>query len=297
MHQISERAINFIVKEEVSSKAYFERHYQRPEWPKGASGITVAIGYDLGYATPEKIKADWGPLVSANMLPSMLLCAGVRGQEAKALLPKVKNDILIGWDEAMKVFRNRDIPQWIAATYRALPNCDLLSPTCLGVIVGLNYNRGVGGYTMSGDRYTEMRGIKEAMRTRNFTAIPALLDSMARIWEGTSTSGVAGRRHREADLFREGLKEQVPVTNATTPSPSTVDTSVVEANRPDAPARTKPPATTPAQNGTTGVIFGGGGWLATHMGLTGTSLALALIAVVVVGGGVWYAWYKNRNPS
>jgi hypothetical protein len=58
MHQISQAAINHIIAEEVSSPAYYERHYRKPEWPGGASGVTVGNGYDLGYASPQKIRDD-----------------------------------------------------------------------------------------------------------------------------------------------------------------------------------------------------------------------------------------------
>lgn len=288
--QISQKAIDLIVREEVSSKAYYERHFTHPEWPGGASGVTVGIGYDLGYATPDKIRADWGPLVSANMMPALLQCAGIKGESAKALLPTVKASIEIGWDEAMAVFMGRDVPQWTSATVRALPNCDLLTPTCLGVLVSLDYNRGVAGYTASGDRYDEMRSIKSAMVARNFGAIPGYLDSMARLW----TSGVAGRRHREADLFRQGMGEAMAPTTVALPEP---DPDVIASSQSDKPARTKPPATTPAQHGTAGAIVAGPVTAAAHYGLSPSQIAFVVVASIMLAAGVWMLWYQNRNPK
>ena len=55
---ISQAAFDLIVAEEVSSQAAYNARYQRPERPGGQSGITVGIGYDCGYATPERIRAD-----------------------------------------------------------------------------------------------------------------------------------------------------------------------------------------------------------------------------------------------
>jgi hypothetical protein len=288
---ISQSAIDLIVKEEVSSQAYYTRHYQTPEWPGGASGVTVAIGYDLGYATVAKIKADWFGLVSVEMLQAMCECSGVEGIAAKALAKRMNNRISIPWDVAMKVFMNRDVPQWTAASEKALPNFDSLNPTCAGVLVSLNYNRGCGGYTMQGDRYLEMRAIKQAMIDKKFDAIPGLLDHMARLWPN---SGVGGRRHREADLFRKGLTE--PLNGVIRPKVE-IDDAVILSNRPDQAARTKPPATTTTQNSTTAAIIGGATTGAVHFGLAGTQLVLAIVAAIVVGGGVWFAWYKNRNPS
>jgi|GEM_PF-5971195 len=293
---ISQKAIDLIVREEVSSEAYYRRHYTHPEWPGGASGVTVGIGYDLGYQSVAKIRADWIEHVDPLVLAAMVECAGVKGNAAKGLAARMGNRITIPWEAAMAVFTNRDIPQWIAATVHALPNCALLSPTCLGVLVSLNYNRGTGGYTADGDRYREMRAIKAAMAAKNFKAIPALLDSMARLW----TSGVAGRRHREADLFREGLIEQVP---APIPPllPSAPDPDVIASSRPDAPARTKPPATSNAQNTTTGAIVVGGVVAAEQAhahGLVSIESALLIGGAFIAAGIVtWLLWYQNRNPT
>ncbi len=292
--QISQKAIDLIIREEVSSEAYYRKHYTHTEWPGGASGVTIGIGYDLGYQTAAKIKADWGTRVDPLMLAAMVECVGVKGSDAKSLSARMNNRITIPWEAAMAVFMNRDLPQWIAATLHALPHCDLLSPTCLGVLVSLNYNRGTGGYTAPGDRYTEMRAIRSAMANETFGTIPALLDQMARLW----TSGVAGRRHREAALFREGLKEpmgQPPVT------PPALDPHVTTPIRPDSPARTKPPATTNAQNSTTSAIIVGGSVAAQQaqaQGLISIETAIVLAATCIVGGAItWTLWYRNRNPS
>jgi hypothetical protein len=292
--KISQSAIDLIVREEVSSKAYYERHYTHPEWPGGASGVTVGIGYDLGYASVAKINADWIGKVDSDTLQAMAECAGVKGDAARGLSARMHNRITVSWDAAMAVFMGRDVPNWIAATVRALPNCDLLSPTCLGVLVSLNYNRGTGGYTAGGDRNSEMRGIKAAMIAKRFDAIPALLDSMARLWPG---SGVSGRRHREADLFRAGLKEAPGKGGVTAPP----DGDVIASSRPDAPARTRPAAASKTQNGTTGGLIVGGTIAAQQAhahGLISGEAALFLgFLAVLAGVTAWVLWYRNRNPA
>ena len=55
----SKAAIDLIVESEVTSKAYYEKHYRKPEWPGGASGVTIAVGYDLGFANEAKLRNDW----------------------------------------------------------------------------------------------------------------------------------------------------------------------------------------------------------------------------------------------
>ena len=40
--EIKAIVIDLIVAEEVSSRDYYVAHYQHPEWPGGASGVTTA---------------------------------------------------------------------------------------------------------------------------------------------------------------------------------------------------------------------------------------------------------------
>jgi hypothetical protein len=206
---ISLEAIEEIIFEEDSSEWFYLKHYQHPEWPGGASGVTIAIGYDLGYATPTKIADDFGSLVDPAMLHVMIKCAGVTGVRAHDLLMQVRGSIVIPWPAALQVFLKRDMPQWIATAARLLPNWDKLGPTCKGIIVSLIYNRGAAGFNASGDRYTEMRAIKADMSSGNFADIPTQLRRMARLWTG----GVHARRLREATLFERGLLEMKGTPN------------------------------------------------------------------------------------
>ena len=209
---ISRASEDLIIAQEVGGKAQYVKTYHRPEWPGGASGVTIGIGYDLGMASQAQLRSDWGGHVSAQMLAVMAACAGFSGEAARKLLPQVRNKIDIPWDVAIKVFEEVSIPQWYNKVKRALPNFELLPPDCKGVLVSLSYNRGLS-YSSAGDRYREMRNIKQWMTSKQFDKIPAELDSMARLWVGTSVRGVATRRHIEARLFRNGLAQMkvVPV--------------------------------------------------------------------------------------
>lgn len=203
---ISRAAEDLIIAQEVTSKEAYNRNYRRPEWPGGGSGVTIGIGYDLGMSTQAQIRSDWGAYVSAQMLAVMAACAGITGKSASKLLPQVRGKIDIPWDVALHVFENVDMPRWEARVRKALPNYDALPPDCRGVLVSLSYNRGMS-YSTAGDRYREMRNIKQWMTTKQFDKIPGELDSMARLWENTSVRGVATRRHVEAKLFRKGLAQ------------------------------------------------------------------------------------------
>lgn len=199
---ISLEAIEEIIFEEDSSEWYYLKHYQHPEWPGGASGITIALGYDLGYATPEKIQKDFGSLLPAAMIQVMIRCSGRTGGAAHAMLANVRGAITIPWAAALQVFLHRDMPLWIDTVRRTLPNTEFLGPTCLGMLTSVTYNRGAS-FSLSGDRYREMRAIKGLMASKHFADIPAQFRSMARLWIG----GVHNRRLREAALFEKGLLE------------------------------------------------------------------------------------------
>ncbi len=200
MLQISQASENLIVDEEVGSPATYTKRYQHPEWPGGASGITVAIGYDAGYQSSSGVHADWDGQIASGMVDVLASVAGLKGTNAQINLASVRNQITIPFDAAMKVFDNVDKPRWVERTSNALSNCDKLAPDCLGALTSLSYNRGAS-YNLTGDRYREMNAIKAHMGAQQFDKIPAEFRSMKRLWN----NGLVGRREREALLFERGL--------------------------------------------------------------------------------------------
>lgn len=68
MMNISQAAFDLIVNEETGGQAYYNRTEIHPDWPGGASGVTIGIGYDCGYSDPSTIRADWGPLLPAAIV-------------------------------------------------------------------------------------------------------------------------------------------------------------------------------------------------------------------------------------
>jgi hypothetical protein len=294
--QISQTAFDMIVAEEVTSKAYYERHYQRPEWPGVQSGVTVGIGYDLGQASQAKIRADWAGLVPPDMLEVMAGCAGFVGSAGQAKCAAVKNRILVPWDAAMHVFANRDVPAWTSTVMRAVPGSDKLTPSCLGTLVDTAYNRGAS-FNNAGDRYREMRAIRDEVRVGNLGAVPAEFQSMKRLWPGVS--GLQRRCDHRIDLWRKGMAE-TPGSVTLAPSPKAPESPPTGVPTNAGPARTKPSATSTAQNTTTGVIVAGGtatAKAAANAGHSTTSVITILILTALIAGSLWWAWYRNRNPK
>lgn len=218
MLEISQASIDLIVAEEVSSKDYYIRHYQHPEWPGGASGVTIGIGYDMGYSTRDQIAADWSAHVDAGMLAVMQRCAGVTAGNAHALLGQVRASIVIPWDAAMDVFLNRDMPKWTATCASHLPNFGELAPDCKGALVSLAYNRGPS-FDAPGERNSEMRAIKAHMIAKDYAAIPGEFRMMKRLWP--NVGGLQRRREHEAVLFEHGLGVTTSAPPPRTPAPAT----------------------------------------------------------------------------
>jgi len=199
----SKAAIDLIVESEVTSKGYYEKHYRKPEWPGGASGVTIAVGYDLGFANEAKLRNDWTGKIDDDMIDALIKYAGLTGEKAHARLAEAREEIDIPWEAAYDVFENIDMPDWSAKVKKALPNTDKLSEDSFGALVSLAYNRGAS-FSKDGDRYKEMREIKENMANETFDQIPDCFREMKRLWP--NVRGLQDRRDAEAKLFEAGLE-------------------------------------------------------------------------------------------
>jgi hypothetical protein len=199
---VSERAIAMLVEFEVTSRAVYERRYRRPTWPGEQSGVTIGIGYDVGYVDRARLWNDWRSVISERMIRALERAIGVKGPAARELARELADEVDVPWDAANHVFRRRSLPLWIGIVERALPNTSALSPDSLGALVSLTYNRGAS-YSSPGDRYREMRAIKGHMGRREFGRIPDEIRSMKRLWP--NSPGLRRRRDREAELFQDGL--------------------------------------------------------------------------------------------
>lgn len=216
--QISQKAIDLIIREEVSSEATYRKRYTRPEWPGVQSGVTIGIGYDVGYATPAKLRSDWRGRIPDHMIDALSRACGVRGDAAKGLLTqKLRSSVVVPWEAAISNFEDVVLPRWVKTVTDKLPNCDQLPADCLGALVSLTYNRGPS-FNNAGDRYREMRAIKALMASGNFAGIPAQFRSMKRLWP--TVRGLQTRREREAQLFERGLKSPAPAPQKPAPRPS-----------------------------------------------------------------------------
>lgn len=227
-------ALNLIVAFEVSSEAQYNAAYRAPTWPGGASGVTIGIGWDCGYATAAEISAIWSPYLTPDMIMRLSAAAGMTGARAQVETHKLRNAVSVSWTAAMAVFQNHDMPKWEGLVEKALPNTEFLSGDSFGALVSLAYNRGAS-FAAEGGRYREMRDIHAHMSEKNFAAIPNDIRSMVRLWP--NVPGLQSRRRQEAALFEKGLTE-APMEP--TPAPVSVDPSPIPEVSAPVPAITHP---------------------------------------------------------
>ena len=217
MTGISDKAEQFIVAQEDGSESYYDRTEAHFDWPGGASGPTVAVGYDLGYCTVKECMEDWGNIIPGSAIQVLLGGVGLTGDQAHMWVQEHRTDVTITWAEALQEFHERELPKWETRVKLVLPNYDLLSPDCKGAIVSLSYNRGTGGYNSNLPRNTEMVQIKAAMVAQKYELIPGLIKSMIRLWP--NVTDLRQRRILEANLFAGGLSECVKTSPASSSPP------------------------------------------------------------------------------
>lgn len=201
--ELNDASVQLILEFEVGGgQDFYNQHLKSPIWPGEASGVTIGVGYDLGYNSIAVIQADWSPHLDAQVIQRLLSCAGKTGPQAKAALGAVK-DIVISWDAAFAVYQDVTIPKFCNLTRTAFPGFDNLDPNCQGALVSLVFNR---GSSMKGDRRTEMRAIRDLVPQKDYRGIANQITAMKRLWIGTTIEkGMSRRRDAEAALVLKSL--------------------------------------------------------------------------------------------
>ncbi len=200
--KIGNKAIDLIIFSEVSSPAYYKKFLLHPIWPKGESGVTVGIGYDLGHQTVDKIKKDWGNDVSPKELAILCKAAGVRGTKAQDLLKKdteLKN-LIISFERGKAVFIEDSLPDFVKQTLNIYPGLEELGPDAIGALVSIVYNRGA---SLKGSSRAEMAAIAPLVKKKDYSGIADQIIKMKRLWQGKSgMQGILTRRDNEAKLVK-----------------------------------------------------------------------------------------------
>src|SRR5262249_22668975 len=154
----------------------YRQQYKSPEWPGGKSGVTVGIGYDLGYTNKETFREEWQDFVDKSVIDKLSAACTVKGDPAEALAKSLQG-VEVEGPAGLKQYTTKPQPLYIGETIGSLPNADALPDDSLGALVSLVYNRG-SPFSNSDDRYREMRNIKAHMVAQKFDKIPDELRSM-----------------------------------------------------------------------------------------------------------------------
>lgn len=194
---VSPKGLSLILSFEVGDDtgAYYKRFLIHPEWPGAASGITIGIGYDLGYNSAAVIREDWR---HHNDVQRLAAVAEITGTRAKARLPSVR-DISTPYPLAQDVFRDVTLARFWALCQRTWPGFNNLRPNAQSALLSLTFNR---GSSMVGGNRREMRNIRDLTSKKDYEGMADQIRSMERIWRGTDVgAGLIRRREAEANLM------------------------------------------------------------------------------------------------
>jgi len=196
--KLSDKSFKLILEYEVGGgTSYYDKHLKRPCFPGGESGVTIGIGYDLGYNTSAQFAEDWKGVLDAGSYVRLSQHLGKKSSNAKAAIPSVK-DIEVPWDAAEIVFKKNTLPRFIKETKKAFPNSDQLHPDAFGALVSLVFNR---GGSVSGASRVEMLNIRNLIASKDYKAIANEVRKMKRLWIGKGLDGLLTRREDEAKLI------------------------------------------------------------------------------------------------
>ena len=206
---LNDKSLKLILEFEVGGgENYYNKFLKNPAWPGEQSGVTIGVGYDLGYVNKAEFSEDWKDLPKETF-DRLYKVVGIKGYNAKNLIRGLK-DISIPWDLALKVFNNKTVTKFYNLTRETFPNFDNLPEDAKGGLVSLVFNRGAA---LEGDRRREMKLIRDGMKLvsnydqKALTFIANQIRNMKRIWAGGSIEkGMSRRRDAEAKIIEESLK-------------------------------------------------------------------------------------------
>jgi hypothetical protein len=193
----SRKSLELILAFEIGSRAQYERLYAFPTWPGGESGVTIGIGYDLGFTSKQQIEADWDPFLEKPERAALAAVQGAKGAAAQQLARGLRH-IKIPLAAAESVFYASTLPRFARITRDAFPGIEELPPDAQGALLSLVFNRGA---SCVGERRKEMRAIRDELAGgQSLAGIADQFEAMQRLWP--DVRGLRERRVREAGFCR-----------------------------------------------------------------------------------------------
>ena len=199
---ISRKSIELIIQFEIGGKSFYEKALQKPTWPGGDSGLTVGIGYDIGYNSEKQFLADWSPSLNLNFVNALKPFCGLKGEKVKGMIKGEVLNVRIPYNIAYDVFVKSTLPRFYKAALTIYPEMVNLNEDTQGALVSMVFNRGT---SLAGDRRKEMRAIIDLVKKQDYEGIAEEIEKSKRLWEHIGLDGLVLRREAEADLIRESI--------------------------------------------------------------------------------------------
>ncbi len=197
-----------LIEFEISSDSYYRRKLSVPVWPGGASGVTIGIGYDLGYNTAKQIEKEWAGKISDAVLQELKGVSGITGIDAREAAGRLQAlGIKIPLEAAKEVFFRSTLPRYAEQTRKAYPGIEKLPHDAQAALLSLIYNRGPG---KRGSRRREMKAIEALVINKSLGEIAGQIRSMKRLWAGRGLAGLLKRRDREAAMVEASKRTYTP---------------------------------------------------------------------------------------
>ena len=206
--KISKEAVDMIVYFEVGSRSYYDKMFAKPmvpAWQTTASGVTIGIGFDVGYNSKDQIRKATEGILSEREIVALQSVSGLKGKSAYYNgLPKVRNTVYVPYEKAEKIFYRDTLPRFTKQTATAFGLTQTkLHPHSNGALTSLVYNRGPS--LANTDSRKEMRYIKYNISVNRADKVPEDIRSMKRLWSYSKLKGLHTRRDAEAKMFQRGL--------------------------------------------------------------------------------------------
>jgi hypothetical protein len=204
--QVMKLAADFLVSAEDLA--------DHPYWPKGNSGITIGVGWDLGHHSQQDFLKTWAGL-GTETLKKLQIAVGKRGSQAEQLVPSLKT-IVVPRDVSLAVFQGSLSEDYYPQLLGLFPGVENLPAEVQVALLSVVFNRGtVLGHDPNWktatelDRRWEMRRLQDDVKRGDLFAIYIRLGTMKRIWETTGPRGLMYRRRNEQHLIRPYVDKEL----------------------------------------------------------------------------------------
>ncbi len=204
----SKAGLDWLVKFEISSESYYNRFLKHPSWPGGESGVTIGVGYDLGFVTIAKMRRDWGGEIADADIKNLEKVCGLKGEIAQNKVKLVSiRSVSVSLASASQVFYTSSLPTFAKKVLKAYPGVEKLPADAQAALLSLVFNR---GSRKSGSSRREMKALEALILAKDLAGIAEQLISMKRLWQDRGQDRLLRRREVEAELVRDSKHDYEP---------------------------------------------------------------------------------------